>query len=83
MVTVKLTPDEFAAKSAELKAKYGVALAAPGTDGSVQGVASKDGVSIGYHYDAKLGVLTWRVVSRPRIVPLGMAESKLRGWLTT
>jgi hypothetical protein len=83
MVTVKLTAEQFTAKSAELKAKYGVEMAAPGADGSVQGVAVKDDVSVGYHYDPQAGVWTCRVVSKPFVVPMGVAEGKLRGWLTT
>lgn len=76
MVTVKLTKQQFADKSAELKSKYGVDIS------SSQGVIAKDGVTVGYHYDETAETLTARIVHKPFVVPESVAESKLREWLS-
>jgi hypothetical protein len=75
MVQQEMTPEQFGAKVAELKAQ-GINL----TGGS-GGRVSNSGVTVDWKYDGKLLQLT--VVKKPFIVSNDYCESKLRGWLST
>lgn len=77
MVTVPLTPEEFAAKSAELKSRLGISL--EGTQGTI----TQQGVTVAYKYDEQAGELQCSVTKKPMFVPLPLAEARLRTWLTS
>lgn len=74
MVQIPLTPEEFAAKSAQLAAQQGIALT--GTHGEI----SKSGVKASYDYAD--GHLTINILEKPFIVSTAFCEEQIKAWLT-
>jgi hypothetical protein len=81
MDTIQMTPAQFAAKIKTLQAD-GVNLVDTTADGVERGTAQKSGVTISYSYNFALGTLGYEVVNKPRLLPLAMAKSRLKSWLT-
>lgn len=77
MVTVPLTPLQYVAKKAELQSKLGISLT------GYEGTISQQGVTVAYKYDTQACELQCSVTKKPMLVPLALAESKLRSWLTS
>jgi len=74
MVQVEMTPDEFTAKAAQLKAEQGIDLS-----GSTGGQIAKSGVTAEWAYDGK--TLTATLLKKPRLLTTNFCEGKLRDWL--
>jgi hypothetical protein len=72
MITATLTPEQFAAKAAELKAKENISIV--GTAGTI----SRDGVQLTYKYDGK--VLGINVDHAPPFMT-GHVTKALTDWL--
>lgn len=74
MVSVKITPEAYAAKSEELRTKEGVIIT--GLAGSV----NKSGVELSYTYDGT--TLSVNVLSAPPFMK-GHVEKEITSWLTS
>jgi hypothetical protein len=74
-IVTNLTPDQFAAKAAELKASQGIVL--QGDSGTV----SKMGVKAGWRYDGK--VLTVTILSKPMFIGIDHVEQIFNNWITS
>jgi hypothetical protein len=72
MIQIPLTPAQFAAKSAEIKAEYGVEIT--GKTGQVE----HKGYTLSYVYDDS--TLSLNVLHKPALVPEAMVEHELRSW---
>lgn len=75
MVQVQMTPEEFAAKAAELKASQGIELA------GISGRIDKGGASLLWNYDNRTLVVS--VLKRPIFVTKEEIEGRVRKWLET
>ena len=75
MIQGSMTGAQFAAKSAELKAKKGIDLV--GRTGTI----SNSGVSAVYTYDDKAQELTVNVTKAPFLISKSKCENLLRDWL--
>jgi hypothetical protein len=75
MISITMTQEEFAAKSAELKAKKGIDLVGRG------GTISNSGVTATYSFDGS--TLQVAVTKAPFLISKSKCESLLREWLTT
>lgn len=73
MIEVRLTPQEFAAKTAELATLHGITL-----DGNA-GQLTKMGVTAAYAYQD--GLLTVNILEKPFFVSTEYCEEQLRGFL--
>lgn len=73
MITVAMTPEQFTAKSAQLKAEQGLELTGD------SGTLSKDGVIVDYAYDGEN--LSLNVLHKPFLVSESYVETKLRYWI--
>jgi len=72
MIQVKLTPEQFAAKCAQLKAEQDIELAGN------TGLLDHGGFSGSYAYDGT--TLTITVTHKPFFVPESVVESHLLAW---
>ncbi len=74
LIQIPLTPEQFAAASAQLQEKQGIVLT--GTEGKL----SKMGVTASYVY--KDGLLTVEILEKPFFVSTEYCEEQLRGFLS-
>jgi hypothetical protein len=73
MIEIRLTPEQFAAKAAQLAAEQGIVLS--GDAGRI----TKMGVTAAYAYQD--GLLTVNIVEKPFFVTTEYCEDQLRGFL--
>ena len=73
MIQIPLTPEQFAAKAAQLKSQQGIELA--GHEGKI----SKSGVTASYLY--KDGVLAVQILEKPFFVSTDYCEEQLRKFI--
>lgn len=72
MIDVKLTPTQFAAKCAQLKAEQGIEIT--GNAGQIV----HDGFAAGYLYDGSSLIIT--VSKHPFFIPVAVIDSHLLAW---
>ena len=73
MIQIPVTPEEFAAKSAQLAENQGIEITGH------QGTIEKMGVKASYLYEN--GLLTITILDKPFFLTEDMCEKQLRAWL--
>ncbi len=75
MIAIKMTPEEFQAKAAQLKEQAGIDLQGD------KGTAAGHGVTVNYAYDGT--TLSLDVTHKPFFVSVGYCEDQINKWLAT
>ena len=73
MIQIAVTPEDFAAKAAQLAEHQGIQITGH------QGTIEKMGVKASYLYEN--GLLTIKILDKPFLLSEEMCEKQLRAWL--